>query len=202
MSSETPERLKQAAEELLLAKGEAGVTLRDITETAGANVAAVAYHFKSKDNLIAQVFSEAIDEVTELQTKRVLELPKDHTLRQLIEVWLHPLLSSAGPNDREAKLWRIIQRGAAEKAPGLLVNMSRADNPVEKTLIPLFAMHLTHLDKEELLFRHNAIIGGLAGLVSSPVGMALAKETPGSKSREYMISWIIGSLTGPSTDQK
>ncbi|MFM2384484.1 MAG: hypothetical protein RL166_358 [Actinomycetota bacterium] len=200
MSRETPERLRQATEELLLTKGEAGITLRDITETAGANVAAVAYHFKSKDSLIALVFSEAIDEVTQLQTKRVLELPKDHTLRQLIEVWLHPLLSSAGPNDREAKLWRIIQRGAAEKAPGLIVNMSRADNPVEKTLIPLFASHLSHLSKEELLFRHNAIIGGLAGLVSSPVGMALAKETAGSKSREFMISWIIGSLTGPATD--
>lgn len=201
MSRETPTRLKQATEELLLAKGEAGITLRDITESAGANVAAVAYHFKSKDSLIALVFSEAIDEVTQLQTKRVLELPKDHTLRQLIEVWLHPLLSSAGPNDREAKLWRIIQRGAAEKSPGLIVNMSRADNPVEKTLIPLFASHLSHLSKEELLFRHNAIIGGLAGLVSSPVGMALAKETAGSKSREFMISWIIGSLSGPSTFQ-
>lgn len=201
MSRETPARLKRAAEELLLLKGEAGVTLRDITETAEANVAAVAYHFKSKDKLIALVFSEAIDEVTELQTKRVLELPQDHTLRELIEVWLHPLLSPAAPNDRESKLWRIIQRGAAEKAPGLLVNMSRANTPIEKTLIPLFAMHLTHLDKEELLFRHNAIIGGLAGLVSSPVGIALAQETTGSKSREYMINWIIGSLTGPGTGQ-
>jgi AcrR family transcriptional regulator len=202
MSRETPERLKQATEELLLTKGEAGITLRDITENAGANVAAVAYHFKSKDNLIALVFSEAIDEVTGVQTKRVLQLPKDHTFRQLIEVWLHPLLSSVGPNDREAKLWRIIQRGAAEKSPGLLANMSRADNPVEGTLLPLFATHLTHLDNQELLFRHNAIIGGLAGLVSSPVGMALAKETPDAKSREYMISWIIGSLTGPATIQK
>lgn len=202
MSRETPERLKQATEELLLTRGEAGITLRDITETAGANVAAVAYHFKSKDSLIALVFSEAIDEVTEVQTKRVLQLPKDHTLKELIEVWLHPLLSSAGPNDREAKLWRIIQRGAAEKSPGLMSNMARADNPVEKTLLPLFAKHLSHLDKEELLFRHNAIIGGLAGLVSSPAGMALAKETSVSKSREFMISWIVGSLTGPATIQK
>ena len=117
MSTETPERLKQAVEGLLLSKGEASTTLRDITEAAGANVAAVAYHFKSKDKLIALVFSEAIDEVTNLQSQRVLALPKDHTLRQLIEVWLHPLLSAAGPDDREANLWRIIQRGAAEKAP-------------------------------------------------------------------------------------
>jgi hypothetical protein len=78
--------------------------------------------------------------------------------------------------------------------------MSRADKSVKNTLLPLFATHLTHLDNEELLFRHNAIIGGLAGLVSSPVGMALAKETPDAKSREFMISWIIGSLTGPATN--
>lgn len=199
MSTETPERLKQAVEGLLLSKGEASTTLRDITEAAGANVAAVAYHFKSKDKLIALVFSEAIDEVTDLQSQRVLALPKDHTLRKLIEVWLHPLLSAAGPDDREANLWRIIQRGAAEKAPGLLVNMTRADNPVEQTLLPLLASHLTHLSKEELLFRHNAIVGGLAGLVSSPIGMALSMETSASKAREFLIAWILGSLEGPAT---
>lgn len=198
MSRETPERLKQATEELLLSKGEAGITLRDITDAAGANVASVAYHFKSKDKLIALVFSEAIDEVTQLQTRRVLELENGHSLRELIEVWLHPLLSPAGPQDREAKLWRLIQRGAAEKAPGLLANMSRAANPVEQTLLPLFTVHLPHLSQEELLFRHNAIIAGLAGLISSPIGLALAKETPGESTREFLISWIIGGLSGPS----
>jgi hypothetical protein len=55
---------------------------------------------------------------------------------------------------------------------------------------------LKHLSKEELLFRHNAIIGGLAGLVSSPVGMALSKETPDSKTKEFMLAWIIGGLQG------
>lgn len=199
MSSETPERLKAAVEELLLLRGEAAITLRDITDEASANVASVAYHFKSKDKLVELVFAEALDEVTSLQIRRVEELPKNHTLRQLIEVWLHPLLAAAGPNDREAKLWRLIQRGAAEKSPGLLKNMSRVANPVEKTLIPLLASHLSHLDKEELIFRHNAIIGGLAGIASSPVGMSVAKDSSGSKSREFMISWIIGSLKGPST---
>ena len=202
MSSETAERLIWAVEELLLSKGEAGITLRDITETAGANVAAVAYHFKSKDALISLVFAQAIDEVTSLQLERVNSLPKGHTLRQLVEVWMHPLLATKGPDDREAKLWRLIQRGAAEKAPGLLANMTRADNPVENTLLPLLASHLSHLDKDELLFRHNAIIGGLAGLVSSPIGIALSNQSSGSKSRDFMISWVIGSLTGPATKTK
>ena len=199
MARETPDRLKAAVEELLLYKGEAGITLRDITDTAQANVAAVAYHFKSKDNLIAVVFADALDEVTALQLRRVEALPKNHSLRQLIEVWLHPLLSPSGTNDREAKLWRLIQRGAAEKSPGLLANMSRAANPVEQTLLPLLASHLRHLDHEELLFRHNAIIGGLAGLVAGPVGIALAKETKNTRSRDYLLAWILGSLKGAAT---
>jgi AcrR family transcriptional regulator len=199
MSSETPERLKWAVEELLLTKGEAGITLRDITEAAEANVAAVAYHFKSKDNLVALVFSGALEEVTKLQIARVESLPKNHTLTQLIEVWLHPLLAASGPNDRESKLWRIIQRGAAEKAPGLFASMAIASSPVEKTLLPLLASHLPHLGKEELIFRHNAIMGGLAGLVSGPIGQELAKNSSNLRSREFMISWILGGLQGPAT---
>lgn len=201
MSSETPDRLKAAVEDLLLEKGEAGLTLRDITDSANANVAAVAYHFKSKDNLVTLVFGEAIDEVTNLQVQRVQTLKPGHSLRDLIEVWLHPLLSSTGQEDRESKLWRIIQRGAAEKAPGLLASMLRAANPVEMTLLPLLASHLPHLDKDELLFRHNAILGGLAGLVSSPVGMSIAQGAQGDKSREFMIAWITGSLTGPASSE-
>lgn len=198
MSSETPERLKQAVEELLLSKGEAGLTLREITEAAGANVAAVAYHFKSKDKLVSLVFGEALDEVTNLQTNRVKALPSDHTLRDLIEVWLHPLLSSSGPDDREAKLWLIIQRGAAEKAPGLVSNMMRAAHPVEQTLLPLLARHLKHLSKDELIFRHNAVLGGLAGLVSSPIGMSLANGSENPKAKELLIAWILGGLEGPA----
>jgi AcrR family transcriptional regulator len=198
MSSETPERLKQAVEDLLLSKGEAGLTLRDITEAAGANVAAVAYHFKSKDNLVSLVFGEALDEVTDLQTNRVKALPAEHSLRDLIEVWLHPLLSAVGPGDREAKLWLIIQRGAAEKAPGLVANMMRAANPVEQTLLPLLARHLTHLSKDELIFRHNAVLGGLAGLVSSPIGMELSGGAKNPKAKELLIAWILGGLEGPA----
>ncbi len=198
MSSETPERLKQAVEELLLSKGEAGLTLRDITEAAGANVAAVAYHFKSKDNLVSIVFGEVIDEVTELQTRRIMALPADHTLRELIEVWLRPLLSANGQNDREAKLWLIIQRGAAEKAPGLVSNLMRSAHPVEANLLPLLARHLGHLSHEELLFRHNAVLGAIAGIVSSPIGNSFTNDVADTRSKELLISWIIGGLEAPA----
>jgi AcrR family transcriptional regulator len=45
-----------AAERLYAARGFADVTMRDIVAAAGVNLAAVNYHFGSKDELIAELF--------------------------------------------------------------------------------------------------------------------------------------------------
>src|ERR1700710_2380841 len=45
-----------AAERLYADRGFADVTLRDIVAAAGVNLAAVNYHFGSKDELIAELF--------------------------------------------------------------------------------------------------------------------------------------------------
>lgn len=48
----TRERLLDAAERLIAERGPARVSVRDITSLAGANTAAVNYHFGSKDKLL------------------------------------------------------------------------------------------------------------------------------------------------------
>ena len=53
--SKPQERLLDAAEALFAERGFEAVSLRDITLEAGANVAAVNYHFGGKENLIGAV---------------------------------------------------------------------------------------------------------------------------------------------------
>ena len=48
----TKERILGAAEELFARNGFAGASLRELTSTAKVNLAAVNYHFGSKDNLV------------------------------------------------------------------------------------------------------------------------------------------------------
>ncbi len=52
----TRERLLDTAERLFAERGFAGTSVRDITDTAGANLGAVNYYFQSKENLYLQVF--------------------------------------------------------------------------------------------------------------------------------------------------
>ncbi|MGH9164010.1 MAG: TetR/AcrR family transcriptional regulator [Acidimicrobiales bacterium] len=58
--NETRNRLLDAARACIRDKGLAGATSRDITAEAGANLAAITYHFGSKDQLVAEALVDAL----------------------------------------------------------------------------------------------------------------------------------------------
>jgi AcrR family transcriptional regulator len=56
LSARTRERLLDTAERLFASRGFAATSVREITDQAAANLGAVNYHFRSKENLYAEVF--------------------------------------------------------------------------------------------------------------------------------------------------
>jgi len=64
----TRERLLQEAEILFAQKGYHAVSVREITDAAGCNLAAVNYHFGNKENLYVEVFrSRWIERATRIR---------------------------------------------------------------------------------------------------------------------------------------
>ena len=61
----TRERILDAAEQLFSRAGFNGASLRPITTDAGANLAAVHYHFGSKEALLKAVVARRIDPVNQ-----------------------------------------------------------------------------------------------------------------------------------------
>jgi TetR/AcrR family transcriptional regulator, regulator of cefoperazone and chloramphenicol sensitivity len=53
----TRERILDTAERLFAARGFAATSVREITDAAGANLGAINYHFRSKENLYVEVFA-------------------------------------------------------------------------------------------------------------------------------------------------
>lgn len=197
-AGDTVARLREAAEELLLSKGQAGTTLRDITERAGANVASVSYHFGSKDALLGEVFRAVLEEATDIQRRRLEALPADAPLEDLVRVWLAPALPALDRDPREARLWSIIQRGMTERAPGLLAHAVAIRPLVEQHLIERLARCLPHLDREELLVRHAATLAAVAALGSTGVDVFLP-EGAGGRFADRLVTWIVGGLRAPAT---
>src|SRR5512145_2902278 len=58
---ETRTRILDAAEELFMQHGFEGASMRMLTARAGVNLAAINYHFGSKDALIEAVFRRRLD---------------------------------------------------------------------------------------------------------------------------------------------
>src|SRR5207248_1431431 len=118
---ETRTRILDAAEELFMLHGFEGTSMRLLTAKAGVNLAAVNYHFGSKDALIEAVFRRRLDpmnvaRVAELDTLAATDTvqliagckPEDRYDARLLEERLSAFLG-AGLN---APLKNVVRKAA------------------------------------------------------------------------------------------
>jgi AcrR family transcriptional regulator len=192
MAINTATEILEATQELLLAKGEAKTTLRAITERANANIAAVNYHFGSRDQLIRQAYLAALNEVTMSQGARIRAIDAGADLEAFVNVWLGPLLNPDSVSKRERELWTLLQKSSVENAPQLQELMPSMQEMEVSPLVALLAKKLPHLDHSEIVFRHNAILLGLGGL--SRVDSESASNSP--EARALVFRWVLASFRG------
>ena len=74
---ETRTRILDAAEELFMQHGFEGTSMRQLTAQAGANLAAVNYHFGSKDALIEAVFRRRLDPMNAMRIADLDRMEKE-----------------------------------------------------------------------------------------------------------------------------
>jgi AcrR family transcriptional regulator len=89
---DTKSRILDAAEKLFALNGFKPTSLRDITAEAQVNLAAVNYHFQSKDSLIDAVIARRIEPVNRRRLQMLDALGPDATLEQVLTAFLAPVL--------------------------------------------------------------------------------------------------------------
>src|SRR3954452_2541778 len=124
---DTPSRLRQAAERLLAERGAARISLRDITQAAGANVASVGYHFGSKDALLDEVICHALTTVYEQQRAQLAQLPDDAGLEDLVRAWVLPTFTAQAEEHEDSRRRRSQLLQNALNAPSAAVTALLAD---------------------------------------------------------------------------
>src|SRR5271169_2835645 len=90
--ADTKSRILDAAEKLFGIKGFEATSLRDITAEARVNLAAVNYHFRSKDSLIDAVIARRIEPVNKKRFEMLAELGPNPELEQILTAFLAPVL--------------------------------------------------------------------------------------------------------------
>jgi AcrR family transcriptional regulator len=121
-SDQTRTAILAAAERLYADRGFGDVTLRDIVAEANVNLAAVNYHFGSKDELIAELF---VTRSIATNRQRLIELKAaeekgggratiDQILRALVGP---PLRGCLGPDREGSTAARFMIRASIESVP-------------------------------------------------------------------------------------
>src|SRR6059058_816996 len=100
----TRTRLMEAALDLIAERGEEGVTLRELTDAAEANVAAVSYHFGSLKSLCDTAIEHALERYLDAQQEAVGELPRESTLEELAAAFARPMISALVAGGRELSI--------------------------------------------------------------------------------------------------
>ena len=88
---DTKTRILDAAERLFASDGFQATSLRDITAGAGVNLAAVNYHFQSKDSLIDAVIARRVEPLNAGRMALLEAAGPNPTLEQIIEAFVAPV---------------------------------------------------------------------------------------------------------------
>ncbi|MBC7579091.1 TetR/AcrR family transcriptional regulator [Tardiphaga sp. vice352] len=93
--SSVRQRLMDASEQLFAEHGWNAVSIRTIVSAAGVNLAALHYHFGSKEQLLSEIFSARAKPIAEERVRLLSEIDLDDapSLERMLEAFLRPALT-------------------------------------------------------------------------------------------------------------
>ena len=165
---ETRTRILDAAEELFMQHGFEATSMRLLTAKAGVNLAAVNYHFGSKDALIEALFRRRVDP---MNAARIAELerleadaggrllPPESIIRAFIGPSLH-LIEDAKSGGRN--FIRLLGRTYTEPAKPIRALIGQLYAPAMERYKKAFERALPHMPREELVWRLHFMFGTLS----------------------------------------
>jgi len=180
----TKQRILGAAEDLFARRGFAGASLRQVTAAAKVNLAAVNYHFGSKDRLIEEVFRRRLDELNARRLaalKRVVSGP-DPQLTEVLAAFIKPALELSLDREGGSAFVRVLARAYAEHNERLRKFLSDNYGHVLKEFAVAFARLLPKLGKEELYWRLDIVAGALTYAMAD---FGVIKRRTGQSERDF-----------------
>ncbi|MCT9112990.1 TetR family transcriptional regulator [Streptomyces mirabilis] len=190
----TRDGLQTAALELLAQRGQEGVTLREITDRAGANVAAVSYHFGSLKKLCDTAIEHALERYLDDKILELDSLASTATLHEVAAAFARPMVRALAAGGQDLDVMRTVARVGIDPPQG----WHRLDGKFDRSrrgVVRVLAPNLPGVDEEELIFRTRCAAGLLNWLALAPIGTELAALSAEQIERQ-LVPVVAGAFRG------
>jgi len=169
--SDTRTKLLDTAERLFAEKGIHATSLRNIITEAGANLAAVHYHFGSKDALVREVFARRIRPVNEKRIMRLEELEKEGgtpDLEALIRAFVEPAVRVRFDEPQRIRFMLKFMAHIQIDSGQLREQIFDLFEGVAVRFFSSFQKALPDLSHAELFWRFKFMLGVMHTIVAQP----------------------------------
>lgn len=171
----TKERILDAAEELFADEGFA-TSLRAITASAGVNLAAVNYHFGSKDALIQEVFARRLGPLNDARLEQLDGLESaapdaGPPLEGIVEAFVGPAIRMSH-HPRGATFMRLFGHTLSQPDDRIMRLFTGHFEVIIQRFTAALGRALPHLDGTEVFWRLLFMVGAMAHT------MALSDKLP------------------------
>lgn len=208
---DTVDKILDAAELLFAEKGFSETSLRMITSKANVNLAAVNYHFGSKNALIQAVFSRFLGPLSEIMEKASVEhgwgLDNIPSLEEILKLYTKSLLKIPTSHENGVAIFMRLMGLAYTQSQGHLRRYLEAEYAKTfRLFLELIRLSTPELSVKERFWRTQFTLGSVAFTMSSlqPLTEILenskaAKANP-EEVVELLVPFILAGLTAPPMD--
>src|SRR5579863_8050453 len=201
----TKDRILDAAERLFARDGIEATSLRTITAEAGVNLAAVNYHFQTKDALIYAVIARRLEPMNarRLALLDACELAAGDgplSLHQVVDAFLRPVIEMYGGHAKE--FTPMMGRLYTEPGDFMEKLYKQHFEPVAMRFIRAYQRALPDLPKAELLWRLHFSIGAMthtmgAAKLLQTVSQGECDPSDVEGTLERLEAFMMAGLTAP-----
>lgn len=164
--ADTRDRLLAAALRIFADRGIASATLREITEEADANVAAVNYYFRSKEELTRTVLETCLRPINDARFKALKTCiekngGKTPALEEIVEALVRPMVElSVDPYGGRSPVRLLLQ---VRSLPQPLTNTILAEqfDLIHRYFLDTLSEALPHLTKDVVGIRYDFARGAI-----------------------------------------
>ena len=208
-SADTKTRILDAGERLFVEHGFEATSLRSLTTSAGVNLAAVHYHFGSKEELFQAVLTRRLDPMNQERIDLLAKVEREAAGRPLscekiLFAMLIPALRLARDEKRGGKNFlRLVGRAYADPAPFIRHFLSAQYAGMIGRYKEAFLKALPHLSRQELTWRLHFVMGALSYTLAGTDALKLFAEATSTTDNDELLlqrlaPFLVAGLKAPA----
>ena len=211
-TADTRERILDAGERLFMAHGYEGTSMRLITSEAAVNLAAVNYHFGSKESLIQEVFRRRLDWLNDERMRVLVEMEeaaagKPLKPSQIVDGFFGTLLRMADDKERGGVTFlRLLGRTLTEPSEFIRTFLAHEYATVMERYKEAFFKAMPDVPKAEIVWRFHFMLGATSYAIAGTDALRLVTDWQVEEADAVdrvdrlvprLMSFLMGGLRAP-----